>query len=252
MPSGDLDVAQVHSGVQHRGHEGVPQHVRAGTGDAHAASLGEVSEAASGADLGGPALARITRDYGSVPPTAQGSPTAADADTSERDAQRFARLGSRLACGVLVCQDRARAPISVTRHPGFGAVRAKPAHDIENLLTFRQCQPFVDRRRMPAGGRVIDIADPAAIDEEREHRVLGKVVEPQHPPGAFDVRGRAKHRRTDAAPADLLCQRRMTPHRSSMDPADRARNGARGLASSDRARRSAVTVGADQDSRSAA
>jgi hypothetical protein len=49
VPGSDLDVAQIHSGVEHRGHERVPQHVRVGAGDAHAASLPEVPKAARAA-----------------------------------------------------------------------------------------------------------------------------------------------------------------------------------------------------------
>ena len=47
MPGGDLDVAQVHSGVE-TGHERVPQTMRVGADDSHAVGLGEVSEAAGG------------------------------------------------------------------------------------------------------------------------------------------------------------------------------------------------------------
>jgi pantoate kinase len=38
---GDLDVAQVDAGVEHRGHEGVPEHVRVHAGQFHASVLGE-------------------------------------------------------------------------------------------------------------------------------------------------------------------------------------------------------------------
>ena len=40
---GDLDVSEVYSGVEHRGYEGVPQHVRVRPVDAYACGLGEVA-----------------------------------------------------------------------------------------------------------------------------------------------------------------------------------------------------------------
>ncbi len=46
MAGGDLDVTQVDTGVEHGGHEGVPEHVWVHPGDLHAGLLGEPTQPA--------------------------------------------------------------------------------------------------------------------------------------------------------------------------------------------------------------
>ena len=46
---GNLDVAVVDSGVEHGGHEGVPEHARVHPGDSDASLLGESPQPAGGA-----------------------------------------------------------------------------------------------------------------------------------------------------------------------------------------------------------
>ena len=47
MSSRDLGVAQVDAGVEHRGHEGVPEHVRMHPGDPHTGGLLQAVQAQS-------------------------------------------------------------------------------------------------------------------------------------------------------------------------------------------------------------
>jgi hypothetical protein len=51
VAGGDLDVSEVNSCVEHRGDEGMPQHVRVGAADAYSADAGEMPEAAGGSGI---------------------------------------------------------------------------------------------------------------------------------------------------------------------------------------------------------
>ena len=57
MAGSDLDVAQVNSGVEHGGDEGMAEHVRVRPGDPHSRGTGQVLQAAGGC-VGGPSGCR--------------------------------------------------------------------------------------------------------------------------------------------------------------------------------------------------
>jgi hypothetical protein len=62
VPGGDLDIAQVHSGVQHGRDEGVAEHVGVGPGDPDPCSGGEAPQAAGGSMAVHPGAAAVEQD----------------------------------------------------------------------------------------------------------------------------------------------------------------------------------------------
>jgi hypothetical protein len=62
VPGGDLHIPQVHPGVQHRGHERVPEHMRVGPADPHSRGSGQVAQPAGGGVPVHPGSAHVEQD----------------------------------------------------------------------------------------------------------------------------------------------------------------------------------------------
>jgi hypothetical protein len=67
VAGGDLDIAQVHPGVDHGRNEGVPKHVRMRSGDLYASSLGESAQAACRRVSVHPGAAAVEQDRSASP-----------------------------------------------------------------------------------------------------------------------------------------------------------------------------------------
>jgi hypothetical protein len=77
VAGGDLNVAQVHAGVQHGGDEGMAEHMRVRPGDRHASSFSQAQQAAGGyvaAHPGGPAVEQDRPADASADRTVNGPP----------------------------------------------------------------------------------------------------------------------------------------------------------------------------------
>jgi len=62
VAGGNLDIAQVHAGVEHGRDEGVAEHVRVRAGDAHASNLSQAPQAAGGGVAVHPRAAGVDKD----------------------------------------------------------------------------------------------------------------------------------------------------------------------------------------------
>ena len=67
VAGGDLDVAQVHAGVEHGGDEGVAEHVRVWPGDRHPGSFGQMLQAAGGGMAVHPGTSGVEQDRPACP-----------------------------------------------------------------------------------------------------------------------------------------------------------------------------------------
>lgn len=99
-----------------------------------------------------------------------------------------------------------RAPVAVTGLADLAAVRPEPAHQRQDLAALLAGQgraaggTEIPCRR--SGREVLHVADNHAVHEQRAQWMIGKAVEPQHPPFVVDPGRVDEHARIGVLPHD--------------------------------------------------